>query len=682
VQNKSGNLKLRKQNNSKQTIFTRYMFIVAFFVIWIGIIGVRLVHLQVNQSEWLKNKAIAQRRDNIQDKPLRGSILDRSERTLALSLEVKSLFADPSEIIDVETTAYRLANTLGQKPQEVLSELRKAKDNDRRFLWLARKVDEQTVAKINALELEGLHWKEEQKRSYPHGNLAANIIGFTNLDDVGQAGVELSQEQFLRGETTKSWQIRDRLGRVYDSSEEKEEPPKDVVLTIDYSIQHKVEELLANGVENARAKSGTAVVLDPKNGDILAMASYPTFNPNNYKEVEAENLVNKCVQNLYTPGSTFKLVTYSAALEEGLIKPEGQIDVSKGFIKVADREIEDSHKAKTLTYIDAMAISSNVAAVKTGWQVGREKFYQYSRKFGFGEETGVELPAESNGMMRSPETWNPDSLASMSLGYEIGVTTLQTASAFATIANDGVRIKPRIIKQIRQSDGKVIPQNEPEKIQVVSSETARNMRQMLQAVVLRGTGVRSQVSGYSVAGKTGTAHKYDAKIKGINKEKFVSSFAGFAPLNNPSVVIAVVLDEPKGEYRDGGQVSAPIFQDIAEQILPELGVPMDGTRIDSKATLIAEDTKKHKVEETNKSKAIEKNETSQKSEKKDEKSETDKHEKTDKSVVKTEIAKEKETSDKIEKSKENKDLEKEKPEKSYKPNNEIKNKSSGKNKKT
>ncbi|MCU0239098.1 MAG: penicillin-binding protein 2 [Pyrinomonadaceae bacterium] len=662
---------IKKQKNSMQTIFTRYMFIVAFFVVWIGIIGVRLVHLQVNQSKWLKDRAEAQRRDSTHDKPLRGSILDRSQRTLALSVETKSLFADPSEIIDVETTAYRLAQTLGQKPQEILADIRKAKENNRRFLWLARKVDDELVAKIDALQLEGLHWKEEQKRSYPHGNLASNIVGFTNIDDVGQAGIELSQEEFLRGETTKGWQVRDRLGRVYDSSDEKEAPPKDVVLTIDYSIQYKVEEALANGVNNARAKSGTAIVLDTKNSEILAMASYPTFDPNKSKDIDAEDLANKCIQNLYTPGSTFKLITYSAALEEGLIKNEQQIDVSKGFIKVADREIEDSHKAKTLTYTDAMAISSNVAAVKTGWEVGKENFYKYARKFGFGESTGIELPAEANGMMRSPETWNPDSLASMSLGYEIGVTTLQTASAFATIANDGVRIKPRIIKQIRQSDGNVIPLNEPEKIQVVTPETARSMRQMLEAVVLRGTGTRSQVNGYAVAGKTGTAHKYDAKIKGINREKFVSSFAGFAPLNNPSIVIVVVLDEPQGEYRDGGQVAAPIFQKIAEQVLPELGVPMDGTRIDSKAPFIAEDNKKHKVENiTEKSKA-----------KKDKSDDSEKTE-TAKKSIKPEPIKEQDESEKPDKSEKNKekDVAKDKPAKSTKPKEETKNKSSGKEK--
>jgi cell division protein FtsI (penicillin-binding protein 3) len=673
--------KQTKIKNPMQTAFTRFMFIVAFFVVWIGIIGVRLVHLQVNQSDWLKKKAESQRLNNIEDKPLRGSILDRSERALALSLKVKSLFADPSEIIDVETTAYRVAHVLDEKPQEVLAEIRKAKENDRRFLWLARKVDDETVAKIDALGLEGLHWKDEQKRNYPHGSLASNIIGYTSIDDVGQAGIEFSQESFLRGEKTKSWQVRDRLGRVYDTSDEQEQPPDDVVLTIDYGVQYKVEQALANGVANARAKSGTAVVLDTRNGDILAMASVPTFDPNNRREVEPENLANKCVQNLYTPGSTFKLVTYSAALEEGLIKPEEKVDVSQGSITVAEHPFHDSHKLGNISYTEALAHSSNVAAVKVGLQVRKDNFYKYARKFGFGEETGIELPAEADGQLKSPENWNPDTLASMSVGYEIGVTTLQTASAFATIANDGVRIKPRIIKQIRQADGNILPLNEPEKIQVVSPETAQKMRQMLQAVVLRGTGVRAQVNGYSIAGKTGTAHKYDPKLKivkdgktftgGINENLFVSSFAGFAPLNNPSIVIVIVLDEPKVEARDAGEIAAPIFHNIAEQILPELGISMDGTKINTKVNLVAEETKKQKS--ANK-------ETSEKAEKND----SAKKEKSDNKDTETAENKDsKNSSEKSDKDKQGKDSADEKVTKSAKtekPKEETKNKSSGKQK--
>ena len=579
----------QKKHNPAQTIFTRFLLIVAIFTVWIGVIGVRLVHLQINQSDWLREKALDQRRDEHKSKMLRGSILDRDGRALALSVKVKSLYVDPAEVDDVQSTVKMLAPLLKIKPQDLQKTLQDAKIGNKRFVWLARKMDADAVQKINDKlrdsELKkadepyfkGLHWSEEQKRSYPYGTLAAQVVGFTNLDDVGQAGVELSQEQALKGAIIKTWRDRDRLGRVYDESEtEEREPPKDIVLTISRSIQYKAEEALRKGVQTANAKSGVAIVIDPKTGEILAMANYPTFDPNKFGDFAAENYANKAIQNIYSPGSVFKLVTYSSALQDNLITPNGQFDCGKGVITVAGHEFRDPHCGKTLTYTDALAISSNIGAIKTGMRVGKNDFYNYTRGFGFGDQTGIELPAEARGQLRPPQNWNGDSLASMSIGYEIGVTALQTASAFATIANDGVRVKPHIIKEIRQADEPPIPSTEAEKIPVVSADTARNLRQMLRQVVLKGTGKRAQLDGYSCAGKTGTAWKYDEKLKKISANKYVSSFIGMAPADNPAVVIAVVLDEPRGGARDGGQVSAPIFHDIAEQLLPELGVVPDG----------------------------------------------------------------------------------------------------------
>lgn len=595
--------KIVRKKNSTQTAFTRFLFIVALFTIWIGAISVRLVHLQVSQSDELRKKAITQRTNTFHDKVLRGSILDRAGRELAISLKVKSLFADPSKIIEVDKTAHLVAQTLGEKPAEILAELRKAKTANRQFLWLARRLDDEMVKKIDDLNLVGLHWKEEQKRNYPHGILASNVIGFANSEDIGQAGIELSQEKLLRGEIVKGTQKRTRDGRVFEREEvEERQSPKDIFLTIDHSIQYKTEKALAKGVELANAKSGTAVVLNPQTGEILAMASVPTFDPNKFGEVSPENLANKAIQSFYTPGSTFKLITYGGSLEEGLISPEAKIDCSKGYIEVASHKFEDSHKIGVVTYADALAVSSNVAAVKTGLSLGKEKFYDYAKRFGFGTITGVELPAETGGILHPLQNWNSDSLASMSLGYEIGVTTLQTASAFATIANDGIRVKPHIIKEVKDSDGQISPKTEAEKTQAVSPEAARQMRKMLQRVVLNGTGVRAQVNSYAVAGKTGTAWKYDEKLKKINENKYVSSFGGFAPADNPSVVIVVVLDEPRGEYRDGGHVAAPVFREIAEQILPELGIKPDGSKREVPTEIIGEDTKKHVAEKSDSNK--------------------------------------------------------------------------------
>lgn len=579
--------KIAKKKNPMQTAFTRFMLVVAFFILWIGAIGVRLVHLQINQSDWLRGKALGQRRDQIKSKSMRGTIYDRTDRALAMSIETKSLFADPAEIENVEKTAREVAKVLKLKPENVLKELRSAKEDGKRFVWLARKLDEETADRVNAVlkddevkkldlpKYAGIHWKNEEKRSYPYKSLAAQVIGFSNADAVGQAGVEQSQEEILRGAIIKGWQDRDRLGRVYDESEtEEREPPKDIVLTISNSIQYKTEQALENGVKAANAKSGMAIVMDPKSGEILAMANYPTFDPNNYSNYSPESYTNRTLQSLYSPGSVFKIVSYSGALQENQITPEGEIDCRKGFIEVAGHRFSDPHATSVMSYTDALAVSSNQAAIKNALGLGKERFYNYARSFGFGQTTGIELPAEGRGQFRSPESWNGDSLASMSIGYEVSVTALQMVSAYSAIANDGVRVQPHIIKEIRQADGTIIPRSEPERAAIINPETARSLRQMLQSVVSDGTAKKAQLNGYTSAGKTGTAWKYDPKIKKYNPSKLVASFTGFAPADNPSVVIAVVMDEPQGG-QSGGMASAPVFRDIAEQILPELNVVPD-----------------------------------------------------------------------------------------------------------
>lgn len=570
-----------------QTIFTRYMFIVAILILWIGGISVRLVHLQVNQNEWLRERAQNQRRDLVKSKMLRGTIFDRSERALAMSVKVKSLYADPTEIEDLNETAGKLAKALKGSKKEILSLLKDGKEKNRRFVWIERKIDEDRVSEINE-ELEekelrkfdlpriaGLHWKEEQKRNYPYKSLAAHVIGFSNSDDIGQSGIEQSSEDVLKGEIVKTWKERDRLGRVYDESEAEREEPKNIILTISNSIQYKTEQALEAGVKAANAKSGMAVVLDPKTGEVLAMANYPTFDPNKFNEKSPETWKNRAVQEVFSPGSVFKAIGYGAALEEKLISPAGEIDGRKGFIQVGGRRFNDPHATAVMSYSKALAVSSNYAAIKTALGLGKDRFYNYARKFGFGQATGIDLPAEASGTLRSPETWNGDSLASMSIGYEVSVTALQSAAAYAAIANDGVKVQPHVIKEIRDSEGNILSQANPASEQVLSVDTAKQLREMLRGVVTGGTAKRAQLYGYSSAGKTGTAWKYDESIKGYNSAKYVSSFVGMAPVEDPRLVIAVIIDEPRGGARDGGQVSAPVFREIAEQVLPELNVVPD-----------------------------------------------------------------------------------------------------------
>lgn len=581
-------VKRTKKANPRQTAFTRFMLIVAVLVLWMGGIGVRLVHLQVTKHEWLKERADNQRVDVKRSKLPRGNIFDRNGRALAMSVRVKTLYADPTEIDDPKAAAKAIAKAVGGKEKDLALQLTQAKADLRRFVPLAKGLDDLSVERINK-ELDdtsvrkfdspnftGLHWREEQSRSYPYQTLAAHVIGFSNAAGVGQAGIEQSQNDILFGAVIKKTQERDRLGRVYEEEISDKEPPKDVVLTINVPVQFMVEQALAKAVEASQAKSGMAIVIDNKTGEILALANHPTFDPNKLNEITHENLSNAAVQLVYSPGSVFKLITYSSALERKMISPEAEIDSGNGSIEVAGHRFTDSHAIGRVNYAKAFAHSSNVCAIKTGMSVGKDGFYQTLQNFGFGKKTGIELPAETNGIVRSPAKWNGDSLASMSIGYEIGVTALQMATAFATIANNGVRVQPHIIKEIRQSDDQIVSAAQPERTQVVSAETARDMTTMMRQVVVAGTGKRAQLNGYTSAGKTGTAWKFDEKLKKVNSAKYVSSFIGFAPAEDPAVTIAVVMDEPKVGGRDGGQVAGPVFREIAQHILPELNVKPQG----------------------------------------------------------------------------------------------------------
>lgn len=563
------------------------MLVVAILGIWILAIGIRLVHLQVVQAGWLKERATTQRRDVKKSKMPRGTIFDRNGRVLALSMTVKTLYADAVNLEDIELAARTIAKLSGQKASDIRKTLIDGKQSERRFVPLVRGLDEEAVQKYNAAleqigvqkadmpKFPGLHWREEQRRKYPQNELAAHIIGFSDADGIGRAGIEQSQNDLLYGTVIRRTELRDRLGRVYDEQVSEKEPPKDVFLTIQDSIQYKTESALAKAVQSSGARAGIAIVLDHKTGEILAMANYPTFDPNNLKTINSDNLMNRAVQSVYSPGSVFKLITYGTALEKRLISPDAIIDSGNGTIEVAGHRFRDSHAIGTVTYTKALAHSSNVCAIKTGLRIGKDNFYQSLQNFGFGKRTGIELPAETPGIVRPPSRWNGDSLASMSIGYEIGVTALQMTTAFATIANDGVRVKPHIIKEIRQVDENSGLGPEVESEQVLSPSAARTLRQMLREVVISGTGKRARANGYDVAGKTGTAWKYDEKLRRVNSAKYMSSFIGFAPADNPVVTVAVIIDEPKIGGRDGGQVAAPAFREIIEQILPELNVRPD-----------------------------------------------------------------------------------------------------------
>jgi cell division protein FtsI (penicillin-binding protein 3) len=412
------------------------------------------------------------------------------------------------------------------------------------------------------------------------------VLGYVGIDGIGLGGVERTFNEKISGEPGKLFLEKDSGGRAYESLEIPAKPGQTLVLTIDQSIQYKTEQALSAAVEQSRAKSGTAIVLDPRTGEILALANAPTFDPNNVGTTKADARRNWALENIYEPGSTFKIVAFSAAIEKGLVKPSDKIDCQMGSITVAGRLVHDHHAFGSLTIAEALAKSSNVAAIKLGIRVGDPSMYEYITRFGFGSKTGVELPGETAGILRQVNRWQPSSIGSIAIGQEVGVTPLQMVAAFAALANNGLRVAPHLVREIRTSNGETLYRARPDERRVISQETAIALRGMLEGVTLNGTAKKAQLDGYTAAGKTGTAQKIDPKTRGYSKTKHVASFVGFAPVGNPAAVIIVVIDEPAGSYH-GGDVAAPVFRAIAEQVLPELGT-MPDTKLKTSPELIAQ----------------------------------------------------------------------------------------------
>ena len=555
---------------------SRALFVAAFIGFWMLIVCARLVHLQFSQHERLANRARQQQQNAIDTAPQRGELLDRHGRQLAQSVQTVSLFLDPDglDFGQLECTAQQLSQSLGMNYKDLLAQFREAQEAKRRFLWIARRLDADQGNKLLALKLPGLQSVLEPKRFYPNGPLAAHVLGYVGLDGDGLGGLERSYNAKIAGEPGKLFLEKDARGKPYESFEIASKPGQTVVLTIDQSIQYHAEQALNAAVKSSRAKSGTVIVLDPRNGDVLALANAPGFNPNDVSASSAETRSNWALQNIYEPGSTFKVVAFAAALEKQLVRVDDHIDGQMGAITVAGRVIHDHKPFGTITIAEALAKSSNVAAIKLGLRVGDPTMYDYIKRFGFGSKTGIELPGETAGLLRKVERWQPSSIGSIAIGQEVGVTPVQMAAAFGALANNGVRVAPHIIREIRNEAGAVVYQPQPEQRRVIGAEIAVALRGMLEGVTLRGTAKAAQLDGYSAAGKTGTAQKIDPKTKAYSATKFVASFAGFAPVSNPQVVIVVVVDEPGGAYH-GGDVAAPIFREVAEQILPILGTMPD-----------------------------------------------------------------------------------------------------------
>ncbi len=567
----------------------RALFIAIGLVIWMLAIGARLVQLQVNQHEELASRARSQQVGAIETSPSRGQLLDRQGRELARSIDTESFFADPREILNTDNTARRIAAVTGQDRTELAGRLSEAKETNKKFIWIVRRLDIQFASKLDQLNLDGIYSRKEPKRYYPNDSLAAHVLGFVGTDEIGLSGVEQYYNEKIRGEAGKVFLERDRDRRAFESYEVQSHPGQTVVLTIDQAIQYRTEQALSAAVDRAHAKSGAAIVMDPRTGEILALANAPTFDPNQPAANSAEARANGALQNIYEPGSTFKIVAYSAAIEKGLVKPDDKIDCQMGSITVAGRLIHDGHPYGVLTVADALAKSSNVGAIKLGLLVGNESMYEYMKRLGFGSRTGIDLAGESPGILRPLSRWQPSSIGSLAIGQEVGVTPLQMATAYSVLANGGTLVKPHLLRELRAPDGTVLFQAKPETRPALKPETTEALRSMFEGVTLHGTAKKAQLDGYTAAGKTGTAQKVDPRTHAYSATKFIGSFVGFAPVKNPAVVIIVVIDEPLGSYH-GGDVAAPVFREIAEQILPELGVAPD-VEFKSGPTMVAQTSK-------------------------------------------------------------------------------------------
>jgi cell division protein FtsI (penicillin-binding protein 3) len=551
---------------------SRLYLLGAVLLMWCAAICARLVYLQVFSYGKFVAQAAHQQQRAIPLTAKRGVIYDRAGRELAMSVLVDSAFAVPSEVKDLPTAVSLITRITGEDARVVLADCRA----HRTFCWVARKADDETIERIKSLNLQGIHFQKEPKRFYPARDLAAQVLGSVGMEDSGQSGIEHEFDEQLRGRPGKMFISVDARKEWFSDVETQPEPGENLVLTIDKNIQYIAEKELDQAMHDTQAIAGTAIVENPHTGEILALANRPTFNPNLRKEITPAALTNRAVSYVYEPGSTFKLVTISAALEEKVTNPDEIFDCQRGSIVYNGMRIRDSKPHGLLPVWGVLAESSDVGAIKIALRLGEDRFYKYIRAYGFGQQTGIELPGETRGLTKPPSRWSKVSIAAISMGQEIGISPLQLAGLISTFANDGVWVAPRIVA------GTVQPQATPQTIafhpaqghRVISSYTAAEMRSMMQKVVLEGTGRRAILEGFSSAGKTGTGQKVDPATGAYSKTKYVASFAGFAPVNNPQIVVAVILDSAVGLHQ-GGQVSAPVFRRIAQQVLEYLHVPHD-----------------------------------------------------------------------------------------------------------
>src|SRR5271154_742677 len=573
---------------------SRLYLLGAMLLFWCVTVCGRLVYLQIFRYGSFVKQAEHQQQREIPLSAKRGVIYDRAGRELAMSVLVDSAFAVPTEVKDLPTAVSLITRITGDDHNVVLADCR----NHKTFCWVARKADDETIERIKSLNLQGIHFQKEPKRFYPARDLAAQVVGTVGMEDSGQSGIEHAFDDELRGRAGKMFISVDARRQWFSDVEKQPEPGESLVLTIDKNIQYIAEKELDQAIHDTQAIAGTVIVENPHTGEILALANRPTFNPNLRKQITPAALNNRAVSYAYEPGSTFELVPVAAALEENLTNPAELFDCQMGSIVYNGMRIRDSKPHGLLPVWGVLAESSDVGSIKIALRLGEDRFYKYIRAFGFGQQTGIELPGETRGLTKPVSRWSKVSIAAISMGQEIGISPIQLAGLVSTFANDGVWVAPRILT------GKVEPQGTPQAVafhpgasrRVISSYTAAEMRSMMQKVVLEGTGRKAILAGYTSAGKTGTGQKVDPATGAYSKTKYIASFAGFAPLNNPQIVVAVILDSAVGPHQ-GGQVAAPVFRRVTQQVLEYLHTPHDLPLAPNHQLLLAARAKDKDLEE-------------------------------------------------------------------------------------
>ncbi len=553
---------------------------------WVGVIVLKLLSLQVWHHDELVKLAQQQQQKTVEIAAVRGTIFDRTGQPLAKTLPAESICINPMKIPDAGVAADLLSRVLDIKRTPLYDRIAMAKARNSGFLWVKRKVSAEEAERVRSLKLDWVEFRPEMRRFYPHGELASHVLGSTGIvdpDDVvehGNGGVEMSFDDELSGRPGLARVYNDVRQNAYDSVVSRApEPGTNLTLTIDPNLQYEAERAVAAAVAKSSAKTGSIVVLNPYNGDILAMANYPSYDPNGGPDGVKETpgaRSNLAVATPFEPGSVFKVITLAAALETTNLTPDTMINCGNGTINLFGRVIHDHNRFSSLSMADVLAHSSNIGAINIGLKVGEKNLYDYVRRFGFGRKTGIELPGESAGMLRRLSQWEPSSIGSVAMGHEVGATSIQLALAGAIVANGGMRVKPRLILA-RQKPGGVEERTVPEKPErVIRPQTAITMRQMMEGVVLHGTGKGlANLRGYTSGGKTGSAQIYDFKAKAYTHH-YNASFLGFAPVANPQIVIAVTLIGTSGGSAGyGGPVAAPVFRTVATSALRMLDVPKD-----------------------------------------------------------------------------------------------------------